>query len=79
VVVATPLLDLAKNIFGSLGVQVVSGHRFLGGFIGGPVQRQDLVSQKVQVWTSYVQTLAAVAASQPQAAYAALTKSLQSE
>ena len=35
--------------------------------------------RKVQDWNSYVQTLAAVASSQPQAAYAALTKSLQFE
>ena len=79
VVVAPSFLDHAKDIFSGLGVQVVSGHRFLGGFIGDPAQRRDFVSWKVQDWSSYVQTLAAVASSQPQAAYAALTKSLQFE
>jgi len=37
------------------------------------------VQQKVNDWCSHVQTLAAVASSQPQAAYAAFTKSLKSE
>ena len=48
VVVAPSFLDYAKDIFSGLGLQVVSGHRFLGGFIGDPAQRQDFVSWKVQ-------------------------------
>ena len=67
------------NICGSLRVQVVSGHRFVGGFIGDSVQRQDFLSWKVRDWNSRIQTLAAVASSQPQAVYAALTKIQQFE
>ena len=70
---------MAREVFGDLGVQVVTGHRFLGGFIEDSGDRQNFVLQKVLQWSGHVRTLAAVASSQPQAAFAALTKSLQSE
>ena len=79
VVVAPSRLSLAREVFGDLGVRVVTGHRFLGGFIGDSGDRQNFVLQKVLQWSGHVRTLAAVASSQPQAAFAALTKSLQSE
>ena len=68
-----------NNNFGDLGVRVVTAHRFLGGFIGDSSDRQNFVLQKVLQWSGHVRTLAAVASSQPQAAFAALTKSLRSE
>ena len=46
--------------------------RFLGGFISDQ-------GDKVLHWSVHVRTLAAVAILQPQAAYVALTKSLQSD
>ena len=34
-------------IFGDLGIQVVTGHRFLGGFIGSHSERDEYVISKV--------------------------------
>ena len=33
----------AAAVFGNLGVQMVTGHRFLGGFIGSPKERHEYV------------------------------------
>jgi len=37
----------ANAVFGDLGVQVVTGHRFLGGFIGSHREREEYVVSKV--------------------------------
>ena len=47
VVVDASCQSQAENIFGDLGINVVTGRRFLGGFIRDPAQRQDFVLQKV--------------------------------
>jgi hypothetical protein len=79
-IVAPQFEERAKQLFGHrLGVNVVSGQRFLGGFIGNPTEKELFVKKKVANWSAHVEKLARVAASQPQAAFAALTKSLQSE
>ena len=57
----------------------MTGHRFLGGCIGDPFKRDDFVHQKAQQWSNHVWTFAAVISSQPQVAFAAVTKSLQFE
>ena len=71
-------LSAAKVIFGDLNIQVVIGHRFLGGFIGDSGDRHKFVLQKVLEWSDQIKTLAAVA-SQPHAAFAAISKSWQFE
>ena len=35
-------LSLAREVFGDLGVRVVTGHRFLGSFIGDSSDRQNI-------------------------------------
>ena len=70
---------VADRLFVELGVTVVIGHRFLGGFIGDQEGNDEYVKQKVQKWVQYVESLTKAAESQPQAAHAALTKSLQFE
>ena len=70
---------MANDVLGDLGIWIVTGHRFLGGFIGDSGDRQNFVMQKVLNWSNHVRAFAAVASLQPQGAYAALTKSLQSE
>ena len=67
----------AAAIFGDLGVQVVTGHRFLGGFIGSQYGRGEYVMSKVRRWVGHVNVLAQAASTQPQLAYAA--RSLQHE
>ena len=68
---------LLHAIFGDLGVQVVTGHRFLGGFIGSQCGRGEYVMSKVRRWVGHVNVLAQAASTRPQLAYAALTRSLQ--
>ena len=67
----------AKALFGELGVKIVRGHRFLGGFIGEEEDVHAFVLEKVQTWTSGVGVLAEAAELYPQAAFGALSKSLQ--
>ena len=79
IVVGPGFQSAAEDLFGSLGVEVVCGHRFLGGFLGDASTREAFVLGKVNQWVSDIQHLSRMAESQPQASYAALTKSLQRE
>ncbi len=49
-VVSRPYELEAKEAFSAFGVTVVSGHRFLGGFIGDADERRDCIQQKVTTW-----------------------------
>ena len=69
----------AVAVFGDLGVQVVTGHRFLGGFIGNQSEKDECVMSKVHRWVGHLDVLAEAASTQPQLAYAALSRSLQHE
>jgi len=69
----------AAAIFGDLGVQVVTGHRFLGGFIGSHSERDEYVMSKVCRWVEHVDVLAKTALAQPQLAYAVFSRSSQHE
>ena len=71
--------DAAEQLFGHLGVQVVTGQQNLGGFVGSDDEQYAFVNKNIQQWCNFVQKFADNAVSQPQAAYAALSKSLQSE
>ena len=62
-----------------LGIRVVTGHRYLGGFIGNAAAEREWLKEKVQGWTELVSVLAGVAHKHPQSAYAGLQKSLQQE
>ena len=69
----------ANAVFGDLGIQVATGHRFLGSFIGSHREREEYVMSKVCRWVGHINVLAEVASTQTQLTYAALTKSLQHE
>ena len=69
----------AEHLFSSLGVPVVCNHRYLGGFIGEPAGQTAFVQDKVHQWIAPVQSYSKIAGKQPQAAFSALTKSLQCE
>ena len=43
--------------FDHLGVKVVRGHRFVGGFIGDIEATNQFVEDKVKDWTNFVTTL----------------------
>ena len=38
---------MANDVLGDLGIRIVTGHRFLGGFIRDSGDRQNFVMQKV--------------------------------
>ena len=69
----------ADRLFGALGVQIVAGHHFLGGYLGDHAVCEQYISDKVQLWVTNLLSLTKIAVKEPQAAYAALTKSFQNE
>ena len=69
----------AHRLFDGLGVKIVSGHRFLGGFIGPREEQIAFVKSLVTKWISLIDHLTQVAKEQPQAAYSALTRSIQNK
>ena len=78
-VVAPEFLDVAKEMFSSYDVQVVTGRKFLGGFIGKSEDKELWLEKKVAQWSKSVQHLTHAAKSFPHEAYTALSKSLQNE
>ena len=79
IVVGPASWSVAELLFCSLSVEVVCDHRFLGGFWGGASAKDALVLAKIDQWVSDIHHLSHMAELQPQAAYAAFTKSLQRE
>ena len=71
--------DEARIVFGDLGVQILNGHRFRGSVIGDCMIADDFVRKKVAMWVDCVVKLSKAATKSPQAAYTALSKSLQFE
>ena len=57
----------------------MTGHRFLSGFLGSRSERDECVMSKVHKLVGHVDVLAGAAVTQPQLAYAALSRSLQHE
>ena len=55
----------------------MTGHRFLGEFLGSRGERDEYVISKVRKWVGHVNALAEAAVTQLQLAYAALSRSLQ--
>ena len=66
-------------MFSSYDVQVVTGRKFLGGFIGKSEDKELWLEKKVAQWSKSVQHLTHAAKSFPHEAYTALSKSLQNE
>jgi hypothetical protein len=78
-IVAEHNVETAKAQFQDLGFQVVTGSRYLGGFIGSRESELEWVREKVEEWTAGVKALAKVAPSCPQTAFCGLQKSYQHE
>ena len=60
-------------------MQIVTGSRYLGGFVGELGAEQRWVQTKVEGWAESVKNLAGVARKHLQSAYVGLQKSLQQE
>ena len=71
-VVSEKNVPRAKEYFCGMGVQVVIGSRYLGGFIGEQETEEQWIKAKVEGWAESVRTLAGVARKHPQSTYAGL-------
>lgn len=76
-VVSHHLKEKAEEIFGPFGLKIVTGQRFLGGYVGDKDGKHRYMSKKIAEWCSHIDKLAVAAKTQPQCAFSALTKSLQ--
>ena len=59
-----------------MGMQVVTGSRYLGGSISDQESEKAWLLEKVEVWKDLVDVLSEVARRNPQTAYAVMKKSL---
>jgi len=91
-VVKADKLEQAKKVFKDSGVRVqtegskdcgieinTEGTRHLGAAVGNPDFKEKYVKHKVDNWVSAVKKLAAIATTQPHAAFSAFTQSLQGQ
>ena len=80
VITKEEFLSSARCAFDGTEVNLTSsGRPYLGTALGAKQFAQTFVSDKVQEWSSEVETLATIAHSQPHAAYAAFTHGLMSK
>ena len=78
-VVAERNVTQAKEYFRGMGIQVVTGSRYLGGSVGERAAEVRRIKEKVERWSESVRKLSRVARKHPQSAYAGLQQSLQQE
>ena len=80
ILVVTPgNIARAEEHFQGMGIRVVTGHRYLGGFLGDVSAEKEWLGDKVEGCTESIATLAGVALKHLQSAYAGLQKYLQQE
>ena len=71
-------LEEAERLFEGSDIQITTaGGKYLGGSIGNGTFKEAFVKKKVEQWKTELESLAQIAASQPQSAYSLLTHSLQ--
>jgi len=78
-VVKPELEQIARELFEPEGVQIVTGKRFLGGYVGDEGGRAAFLCEKVEGWVRGVRALMSAARNFPHTAHAAMTRSLQME
>ena len=66
-----------EEFFWGVVIQVVTGHHYLGGFIGDRGSEERWLGEKITGWSESVETLAGVSQKHLQSSYAGLQKSLQ--
>ena len=69
----------ATEYFRGMGMKIVTGSRYLGGFVGERGTERKWVKTKVEGWAESVKMFTGVAHKHPQSVYAGLQKSLQQE
>uniref|UniRef100_A0A1X7V433 Reverse transcriptase domain-containing protein n=1 Tax=Amphimedon queenslandica TaxID=400682 RepID=A0A1X7V433_AMPQE len=78
-VVHASMISEAHSFFKDLGVKISTSCRYLGGMIGCDTGINDFISLRVKEWVHHLELLSNIAINQPQAASAAMTKSMQHE
>ena len=68
---------LAEAFFQGYVLHVVTGSRYLGGFVGTEAAHDQWLEEGMEGWRALVAIMAEVAVNFPQAAYMSLQKSLQ--
>jgi hypothetical protein len=71
--------DAARMNLSDFDFKYQDGHRYVGGFIGTDASRTQWLEPMIADWVFGIEQLASVAKRFPQAAYAGLAKSLQTE
>ena len=72
-------IPLAHQIFDSFGVEITTSHRLLGGVVGDVDGVSSHIEHCVNDWLSLVDRLVLIARTQPQLAYSAFMRSVQSK
>ena len=67
----------AKRIFAGTGIKIVTGQRYLGGFIGQEDDELQFMNKKVNDLVETVKKLSSVGKTHPQSAYTAFIKSIR--
>ena len=78
-VVAPRNVARSEEFFWGMGIQVVTGHRYLGGFIGDKETKKRWLSGKITRWAESMETLTGVYRKHLQSTYTGLKKSLHKE
>ena len=80
-ILVVPPLNVAmeEELFRGMGMTVVTGSLYLGGFISNREAKETWLANKVHGWDKSEKTLSGVARKYPQSAYKGLQKSLQQE
>ncbi|KAF6203557.1 hypothetical protein GE061_001889 [Apolygus lucorum] len=68
-------IEEAKERFSGTGITVVTGQRFLGGYVGDKGGKQAYLKKKMEKWTDNIKKISMASITQPQSAYVAFTKS----
>jgi hypothetical protein len=81
ILIVTPENKAAAEsaFFADKGFTIVTGHRYLGSFIGDDADLDNWLSKKASAWELAVKDLATVATRYPQITYTGLQQSLQNE
>ena len=69
----------AEAFFRGYGLHIVTGRRYIGGFVGTNLAQDSCLGGNVEVWRNLVATSAVVARRHPQTAYVGLKNSLHQE
>jgi hypothetical protein len=78
-IVAPIYLEYAQKIFHEYDIEIITGHRILGGFVGSKGDRDEWIRSKTDFWVQTIKKLSAIAKHDPHSAFLAVSKSLQNE